>query len=69
MRAAAKTAGAVPVVLLHGWLDHAHSFDPVCEALPPTFRCLALDFRGHGQSGHLPGGTGYEVGQIGRAHV
>ena len=74
--------GAVPVVLLHGWLDHAHSFDPVCEALPPTFRCLALDFRGHGQSGHLPGGTGYEVGQyladvhallddagLGRAHL
>jgi len=56
-------AGTTPVVLLHGWLDHAHSFDRVCEALPPHLRCLALDFRGHGQSGHLPEGTGYEVGQ------
>jgi pimeloyl-ACP methyl ester carboxylesterase len=55
--------GAVPVVLLHGWLDHAHSFDGVCAALPASLRCLALDFRGHGQSGHLAEGTGYEVGQ------
>jgi len=55
--------GVHPVVLLHGWLDHAHGFDPVCAALPASLRCLALDFRGHGQSGHLPEGTGYEVGQ------
>ena len=55
--------GALPVVLLHGWLDHAHSLAPVCAALPTSLRCLALDFRGHGQSGHLPEGTGYEVGQ------
>jgi pimeloyl-ACP methyl ester carboxylesterase len=56
-------AGTVPVLLLHGWLDHAHSFDPVCAALDGPLRALALDFRGHGRSGHLPEGLGYEVGQ------
>lgn len=58
-----NAAGAVPVVLLHGWLDHAHSFDPVCAALDGRLRALALDFRGHGRSSHLPEGLGYEVGQ------
>jgi pimeloyl-ACP methyl ester carboxylesterase len=55
--------GVVPVVLLHGWLDHAHSFDPVCAALDDSLRAFALDFRGHGRSSHLPEGLGYEVGQ------
>ena len=56
-------AGTVPVVMLHGWLDHAHAFDPVCAALDGPLRVLALDFRGHGESSHLPEGLGYEVGQ------
>ncbi|MBM4379644.1 MAG: alpha/beta hydrolase, partial [Deltaproteobacteria bacterium] len=30
--------GVHPVVLLHGWLDHAHGFDPVCAALPASLR-------------------------------
>ena len=55
--------GTVPVVMLHGWLDHAHAFDPVCAALDTQLRALALDFRGHGESSHLPAGIGYEVGQ------
>lgn len=48
--------GDPPVLFLHGWLDNAHSFDPVREQLPHSWRSLALDFRGMGQSGHVPGG-------------
>jgi pimeloyl-ACP methyl ester carboxylesterase len=71
--------GNPPVLLLHGWLDHCHSFDWLCEALPASWRMLALDFRGHGRSGHL--GQGYyhftdylgdveaAVGRLGSVHL
>ncbi|MCY1043464.1 alpha/beta hydrolase [Corallococcus sp. bb12-1] len=51
--------GGTPTVLfLHGWLDHSHSFDPLCEHLPRDWRTVLLDFRGMGESGHLgPGAT------------
>lgn len=49
-------SGNPTVVFLHGWLDNAHSFDWVRDRLPSSWRTLALDFRGMGQSGHLPGG-------------
>lgn len=49
--------GKTPTVLfLHGWLDHAHGFDALRAALPSTWHTAALDFRGHGQSGHVEGG-------------
>lgn len=48
------------VVLLHGWLDHCHSFDWLCEALPTEWRLLALDFRGHGNSDPLPPGATHQ---------
>lgn len=48
--------GGPAVLFLHGWLDHAHSFDPVRERLPPTLRTVALDFRGMGQSAHCADG-------------
>jgi len=35
-------------LLLHGWLDHAGSFDLLAPLLPR--RTVALDFRGHGDS-------------------
>jgi pimeloyl-ACP methyl ester carboxylesterase len=42
-------------VLLHGWLDHAGSFDLLAPMLPG--RTVALDFRGHGDSQWVgPGG-------------
>ena len=41
-----------PVLLLHGWLDHAHSFDRLAPLLPG--RPLALDWRGHGDSAWAP---------------
>jgi pimeloyl-ACP methyl ester carboxylesterase len=48
--------GTPPVLFLHGWLDHAHGFDWLCDALPEAWRMLALDFRGHGDSEHLSQG-------------
>jgi pimeloyl-ACP methyl ester carboxylesterase len=42
-------------LLLHGWLDHARSFDLLAPLLPG--RTLSLDFRGHGDSAWVgPGG-------------
>jgi pimeloyl-ACP methyl ester carboxylesterase len=35
-------------VLLHGWLDHAGSFDRLAPLLPG--QTVAIDFRGHGDS-------------------
>jgi len=51
---------ATIVVLLHGWLDHCHSFDWLCEKLPAEWRLLALDFRGHGNSDPLPPGATHQ---------
>ncbi len=42
------TTGALPVVLVHGFLDHAGTWDEVAEHLP-GWR-VAPDLRGHGQS-------------------
>ena len=53
--------GAGPnVLLLHGWLDHSHGFDWLCEHLPAQWRLFALDFRGHGQSDALPKGGSHQ---------
>lgn len=50
-------------LLLHGWLDHAHSFDLLAPLLPG--RTLALDFRGHGDSQWVgPGGFYHFVDYI-----
>jgi pimeloyl-ACP methyl ester carboxylesterase len=39
------------LVFLHGGALTAHSWDLVCLGLRDRFRCLALDLRGHGDSG------------------
>ena len=42
-------------LMLHGWLDHAGSFDLLAPLLPG--RTVAMDFRGHGDSQWVgPGG-------------
>src|SRR5689334_21250194 len=51
--------GAPTVLFLHGWLDHSHGFDWLCDALPASWRQIAPDFRGQGQSAHLPPGALY----------
>ena len=54
------STGGPSVVLLHGWLDHSHSFDALAEHLPETWRLLLLDFRGMGRSAWLPSGANYQ---------
>jgi pimeloyl-ACP methyl ester carboxylesterase len=51
--------GAPALLLLHGWLDHGHAFDPLVAALPGAWRLVLLDFRGMGESAHLPLGANY----------
>ncbi|MGS0680082.1 alpha/beta fold hydrolase [Shewanella sp. 125m-7] len=44
-----------PVILaLHGWLDNANSFEPLSHYLT-DYQLLAIDWPGHGGSGHRPG--------------
>lgn len=43
-------AAAPPLVLLHGGGQSAHTWDALCLAMAPRFRCIALDQRGHGDS-------------------
>jgi pimeloyl-ACP methyl ester carboxylesterase len=38
-------------IFLHGGSLTAHTWDLVCAALSPRIRCVALDLRGHGDSG------------------
>jgi lipase len=47
------SAGAPPVVCLHGVTAHGARFRPLAERLP-GFRVLAPDLRGHGRSGWEP---------------
>jgi pimeloyl-ACP methyl ester carboxylesterase len=46
--------GHRPLLLLHGFLGHAHVWDPLAVALRSRYRVLALDQRGHGRSQHSP---------------
>lgn len=48
----------VPTLALHGWLDNAASFDFLAPLLP-ELQVVALDFPGHGYSGHRPLGMRY----------
>ena len=55
-----SAAPAAPtVVLLHGFLDHGRSFDPIAAVLARRFRVIAPDHRGHGESGHIGAGGYY----------
>jgi len=57
-------ASPSPLLLIHGFLDHAWSFEPFVRALreqaaaagAPPRRILAIDLRGHGDSGWVQGG-------------
>jgi pimeloyl-ACP methyl ester carboxylesterase len=50
------TDGRPPILFLHGGGLTAHTWDLVCLALRHSHRCLALDQRGHGDSGWSPHG-------------
>jgi pimeloyl-ACP methyl ester carboxylesterase len=42
---------APPMLLLHGFTGHAHTWDVLARALRDRFHVIALDQRGHGDSG------------------
>jgi pimeloyl-ACP methyl ester carboxylesterase len=41
----------LPLLLLHGGSAHAHWWDHIASELAHDYRVIALDFRGHGDSG------------------
>ena len=47
--------GKPPLILVHGGLDHARSWDWVAKALRDDFHVYAVDLRGHGNSAWAPG--------------
>lgn len=49
------------VLLLHGWMDNAGSFDNIAPLLkhPDGLYMVALDLPGHGKSSQLPPGSSY----------
>ena len=51
---APKREGASVLVLLHGFTSHARSWDAFAEAMTDRYRVLALDQRGHGETGWAP---------------
>jgi pimeloyl-ACP methyl ester carboxylesterase len=57
--------GASPVVLLHGITGHARVWDRLAHTLLPMYRVVALDQRGHGDSGAAPDGD-YQVPTMAR---
>lgn len=49
----------VPVVLLHGYTDSWHSWEPLLSHVPTSWRAIALSQRGHGDSSRPA--TGYDL--------
>jgi pimeloyl-ACP methyl ester carboxylesterase len=49
-----RGAGAPDLVLLHGYTGHARSWDAFAQSMTDRYRVLALDQRGHGESGWAP---------------
>jgi pimeloyl-ACP methyl ester carboxylesterase len=49
------TEGKPALILVHGGLDHARSWDWVARDLREDFHVYALDLRGHGNSAWAPG--------------
>ncbi|HSW38323.1 MAG TPA: alpha/beta hydrolase [Acidobacteriota bacterium] len=47
--------GKPNLILVHGGMDHARSWDRIAEAFIGDYRILAPDLRGHGDSSWAPG--------------
>lgn len=59
--AARSSSSRTDLLLVHAAGLHGHVWLPFVERLPERFRALAVDVRGHGESGPLPeGGLGWE---------
>ena len=52
-----QTSGRPTLILLHGIARHAHTFDHIAPHLARTYQVIALDMRGHGDSGWSPDGA------------
>ena len=48
-----------PILILHGWLDHAGSWEAVATALATEYTVFVLDQRGHGRSAFAPPSSHY----------
>jgi non-heme chloroperoxidase len=48
----------VPVVMLHGYSDSWHSFEPILPFLPASIHAYAISQRGHGNTGRPTAGYG-----------
>jgi non-heme chloroperoxidase len=59
-----ETGRGSPLVFLPGWTQPAEGFSKQLAALSDSFRCLALDFRGHGESDRP--NYGYRVSRLAR---
>ena len=46
-----------PLILLHGIARHGHTFDHISAEFQKTYRVLAVDMRGHGDSSWSPEGA------------
>jgi pimeloyl-ACP methyl ester carboxylesterase len=51
---AAEREGAPVLVLLHGFTGHARSWDAFAAQMTDRYRVIALDQRGHGETGWAP---------------
>ena len=51
------SAGRPTIILLHGIARHAHTFDHIAGDFARTYRVLAVDMRGHGDSAWSPDGA------------
>ena len=49
-----RLEGAPDLVLLHGYTGHARSWDAFAESMTDRYRVIALDQRGHGETGWAP---------------
>ncbi|WP_372997967.1 alpha/beta fold hydrolase [Marinobacter sp.] len=49
----------IPIIMLHGWLDNSLTFVKLAPELAHLGPVYALDFAGHGHSGHRPEGQSY----------
>ena len=54
-------ADGIPVLAIHGWLEHADCWLPLLPHVPSHLRIIAIDLPGHGKSDHRGTGMGYAV--------
>lgn len=57
------SAGNLPVLAAHGWLDNAGSFDLLAPLLLPGCHLVALDAAGHGLSDFRSADSSYNIWQ------